>query len=145
MAAYRRVYDSRHLQADCQAPGSAPEPYARQSSMGYLYFFIQFNDSCVIYYNFRHTFVRCIWRGEYRRRRSAVCWRGVDDDVDRTSTVDVARRQLRSRGSSPASSSTSTSSSSSSDAAVNRPPVTVASTDASVQTTPLRDIDVKNA
>jgi len=38
MAAYRRVYDSRHLQADCQEPGSAPEPYARQSSMGYLFF-----------------------------------------------------------------------------------------------------------
>jgi len=35
MAAYRRVYDSRHLQADCQEPGSAPGPYARQSSMGY--------------------------------------------------------------------------------------------------------------
>jgi len=29
MAAYRRVYDSRHLQADCHEPGSAPEPYAR--------------------------------------------------------------------------------------------------------------------
>jgi len=29
MAAYRRVYDCRHLQADCQEPGSAPEPYAR--------------------------------------------------------------------------------------------------------------------
>jgi len=29
MAAYRRVYDSRHLQADCQEPGLAPEPYAR--------------------------------------------------------------------------------------------------------------------
>jgi len=29
MAAYRQVYDSRHLQADCQEPGSAPEPYAR--------------------------------------------------------------------------------------------------------------------
>jgi len=28
MAAYRRVYDSHHLQADCQEPGSAPEPYA---------------------------------------------------------------------------------------------------------------------
>jgi len=28
MAAYRRVYDSRHLQADWQEPGSAPEPYA---------------------------------------------------------------------------------------------------------------------
>ena len=25
MAAYRRVYDSRHLQADFQEPGSAPE------------------------------------------------------------------------------------------------------------------------
>ena len=24
---YRRVYDSRHLQADYQEPGSAPEPY----------------------------------------------------------------------------------------------------------------------
>jgi len=29
MAAYHRVYDSRHLQADCQVPGSAAEPYAR--------------------------------------------------------------------------------------------------------------------
>jgi len=29
MAAYRRVYDSHHLQADCREPGSAPEPYAR--------------------------------------------------------------------------------------------------------------------
>jgi len=26
MVAYRRVYDSRHLLADCQEPGSAPEP-----------------------------------------------------------------------------------------------------------------------
>ena len=26
MAAYHLVYDSRHLQADCQEPGSAPEP-----------------------------------------------------------------------------------------------------------------------
>jgi len=40
MAAYRRVYDSRHLQADCQEPGSAPEPYAQLSSTGYLYLFI---------------------------------------------------------------------------------------------------------
>ena len=28
MAAYHRFYDSRLLQADCQEPGSAPEPYA---------------------------------------------------------------------------------------------------------------------
>jgi len=39
MATYRRVYDSRHLQADCQVPVSAPEPYARQSSTGYVYLF----------------------------------------------------------------------------------------------------------
>ena len=39
MAAYRRAYDSLHLQADCQEPGSTPEPYARQSSMGYVYVF----------------------------------------------------------------------------------------------------------
>jgi len=38
MAAYCRVYDSRHLQADCQEPGSAPEPYSRQSRMGYLFY-----------------------------------------------------------------------------------------------------------
>jgi len=37
MAAYRRVQHSRHPQADCQEPVSAPEPYAWQSSMGYLY------------------------------------------------------------------------------------------------------------
>ena len=29
MAAYRWVYDSRNLQADCQELGSAPESYAR--------------------------------------------------------------------------------------------------------------------
>ena len=53
MAAYRRLYDSRHLQADCQELGSALE-YARQSSMGYLYLFmvpynkVDFHFSCVV-------------------------------------------------------------------------------------------------
>ena len=37
MIAYCQVYDSPHLQADCQEPESALEPYAQQSSMGYLY------------------------------------------------------------------------------------------------------------
>ena len=37
MAAYGQVYDSRYLQADCQEPGSAPEPYAQKLSMGFLY------------------------------------------------------------------------------------------------------------
>ena len=40
MAAYRRVYDSRHLQAECQEPGSSSEPYARQSSRGLSLLFI---------------------------------------------------------------------------------------------------------
>ena len=39
MAAYHRVYDSRQLHADWKESGSAPEPYARQSCMGYLYHF----------------------------------------------------------------------------------------------------------
>jgi len=43
MADYRRVYDSRHLQADCRGPGSAAEPYARQSSVGNLYLFTDFS------------------------------------------------------------------------------------------------------
>jgi len=38
MAAYRPVYDSRHLQADCQEPGSAPEPYARSSTFTFFMF-----------------------------------------------------------------------------------------------------------
>jgi len=37
MAAYRQVYDSRHLQAGWEEPGSALEPYTGKFSMGYLY------------------------------------------------------------------------------------------------------------
>ena len=48
MAAYRRVCDSRHLQADCQEPGSAAEPYARQSSMGYLLLLDQLTFDIVV-------------------------------------------------------------------------------------------------
>jgi len=58
MAAYRRVYDSRHLQADCQEPGTAPEPYARQSSMGYLSFF---------------AFFTC-WGGSVAKWKWLACW-----------------------------------------------------------------------
>ena len=52
MAACSRVYDSRHLQADCQEPGSAPEPYARQSSVGYFYLFYQVTST--LEYNFSY-------------------------------------------------------------------------------------------
>ena len=31
MAAYRRVYDSRHMQDDCQEPRSALDPYTTLS------------------------------------------------------------------------------------------------------------------
>ena len=55
MAAYHWVYDSRHLQADCQEPGSALEPYARQSSMGYLYLYL---NSFVIVI-FKHACQHC--------------------------------------------------------------------------------------
>jgi len=49
MAAYRRVYDSHHLQTDCQELGSAPEPYAQQSSMGYLYLYFMCEHVCTYY------------------------------------------------------------------------------------------------
>jgi len=42
MAAYRLVYDSRHVQADCQEAGSAPEPYARQSVEYWLRLLLQY-------------------------------------------------------------------------------------------------------
>ena len=34
MAAYRQVYDSHHLQADCQEPASAPELYTTEVDKG---------------------------------------------------------------------------------------------------------------
>ena len=72
MAAYRRVYDSRHLQADCQEPGSAPEPYARQSSMGCRYLC----DVCVqgrvgVSLAARISFPARPSDGQHRRRRRA--------------------------------------------------------------------------
>jgi len=45
MAAYRWVYDSRHLQADGKELGSIPEPYTRQSSMGCLGFLLRLGHS----------------------------------------------------------------------------------------------------
>ena len=42
MAAYRRVYDSRQLQTDCQEPRSAPEPYARNRVWATFTFFFYF-------------------------------------------------------------------------------------------------------
>ena len=62
MAAYLRVYDSRHLQADYQEPGSAPEPYARQSSTGIGYLNLFYLTS-----NIWQTWLTISWNSE-------MCW-----------------------------------------------------------------------
>jgi len=46
MAAYRLVYNSRHLQADCQEPGSAPEPYAIEYGLPLPFYY------CYYYFGF---------------------------------------------------------------------------------------------
>ena len=68
-AAYRRVYDSRHLQADCKEPGSAPELYARQSSIGYLYLFYY------SYYKYDYTTIRPTKFCCRRTCQSVICSR----------------------------------------------------------------------
>ena len=70
MAAYCRVYDSHHLQADCPVPGSAPGPYTWQSGMGYLYLFYVSarNDS-------RQSGMLTWFLVRWRRRWSRLCWR----------------------------------------------------------------------
>ena len=47
MAAYRRVYDSHHLQAGCQDPGLGPEPYTLGNRAG-LPFLLK---HCVLLYS----------------------------------------------------------------------------------------------
>ena len=79
MAAYRRVYDSRHLQADCQKPGSAPEPYARQSSMGYLFLFVK---------------PHCIHRTDARWRRQDFVTGASEVWVYRGSEYEVSQSRL---------------------------------------------------
>jgi len=41
MAAYRRVYDSRHLHAGCQEPGSAPERSLIEYGLPFTFTFIR--------------------------------------------------------------------------------------------------------
>ena len=57
MAAYCQVYDSRHLQADCQDPGSAPEPYTLGNRVWATFTF------------FDWVVMLCGWKGN---RRSGV-------------------------------------------------------------------------
>jgi len=48
MAAYRRVYDSCHLQADCQELGSALEPYVRATFTFYLQMILVVINAAVV-------------------------------------------------------------------------------------------------
>ena len=62
-----RVYDSRHLQADCQQPGSAPEPYALRSALVWATFtflpYLLFSKTGSP--NMQHHYYR--WSGEEDR------------------------------------------------------------------------------
>ena len=59
MATYRWVFDSRYLQADCQEPGSAPEPYARKSSTSYLYLYL-YDYNVRVRYAYMLSYRACI-------------------------------------------------------------------------------------
>ena len=73
MAAYRRVYDSRHLQADCQGPGSAPELYARSSSMDYLF---------TTLHPFNGLFSRSTWVCRYQKDKTGLDLNEATDGGD---------------------------------------------------------------
>ena len=93
MAAYRSVYDSCRLQADCQAPGSTPAPYAREWSMGciYLYFFTSISRQTYDKLAINCKIFRKIGPADYRQlnwRLSSVR-RVTGDRVARRSEVGI--------------------------------------------------------
>ena len=66
MAAFRRVYDSRHLRADCQEPGS-------------VWAIFTFTYYCVLFVSFYSTSCSCdvcvlVMCGVVNGRRSTVRW-----------------------------------------------------------------------
>jgi len=79
MAACRRVHDSLHLQANCQEPGSAPEPYDRYSSMGYL---------------FCYCFCACRHCDSSAAAAAAAAAGGCHGDVDEDADVAAERRRV---------------------------------------------------
>ena len=96
MAAFCRVYNSRHLQADCQESVSALEPYARQSSMGCLYLFnltrldLTWQALQTDAYN-HYTAIYCLLLEKLRQHRSqlaaAESTRGADGRRRRPSSI----------------------------------------------------------
>ena len=65
MAANCRVYDSRQQQADCQEPGSAPELYPRQQSIGYLYLYFRAYTAQQLF----NAALSCTWYSTGQRSR----------------------------------------------------------------------------
>ena len=80
MAAYRRVYDSRHLQADCQEPGSAREPGAEQSSMDYLYL-IKIFQIQVVTFAFTLSAFESVRVGDRGPQRTGVLQLGLRGNI----------------------------------------------------------------
>ena len=84
----RRVYDSRHLQADCQEPGSAPEPYVRQSSMSYLYLSYTELEKPVSWTQVsRYAVDRPLLRSVLWPRADCTQWRCLSIACDRLNTA----------------------------------------------------------
>jgi len=103
MAAYRGVYDSLYLQADCQEPGSTPEPYARQSSMGYLYLFLPvrpiiFSSIGPIFANFVWLVERRLWMKLVSRSRGVSTASCASSFVEERARVAVRRRLVAQPG-----------------------------------------------
>jgi len=90
MAAYRQVYDSHQLQADCQEPGSAPEPYARLGSRVWASF--------TFFCTEKSTISHCVTlqRGRTRTYLGLPGWRRgiVVSGVRRMNEVNARRARL---------------------------------------------------
>jgi len=99
MAAYRRVYDSRHLQADCQEPGSAPEPYTLGNRVWATFTFFTGETSCRLKRPVAVEIIGCE-RCLSRRRRSETAGRLAGSSSDKQGRLArrlayVTRRPLR--------------------------------------------------
>jgi len=63
MAAYRRVYDSHHLQADCQEPESAPGTLRSVIEYGLPLSFSLASDMLAVLHARRYAVAECmLWR-----------------------------------------------------------------------------------
>ena len=72
MAAYRRVYDSRHVQADFQEPGSVPEPYTLDNRVWAAFFYghtMRKQGSCL-----DKEIMQGTMSGARRRKRPRAAW-----------------------------------------------------------------------